>query len=343
MSDLTNSKYPSAFILAAGLGTRLRPFTEVMPKPYLPVLGKSVFSWVVDNLLEFPIAKMGTNIHHLPAVSREEIKKALREHTPLLEMTISDETKLLLGSAGGIRAGWETLEKPEAMILTNADVICPVPWKSVWEQHLVHRKKGYLATLVLKRNPPNTGKYREIKTENEKVAGYGDVKSGVTFYTGSAILDAEIIQEIEHKVPSEFREVVLDKWIPRNKVAAVFLEEISQDTSLNWWVDIGSPDLWHEAHFQILDFFSEASQKAKRYWPKKWKDTLTEIKAPSKRVWISPAGESTKKFGPDFVGYFDVGFGQNRQSDLDSKHTFKNGIYYASIFEPITPSKKSLK
>jgi NDP-sugar pyrophosphorylase family protein len=71
------------FILAAGLGERLRPITDQMPKPLLPVLGKPALQYVIDNVSSLPFSKIGINLHHKKEAIEEWVSKS-----PLNEMRI---------------------------------------------------------------------------------------------------------------------------------------------------------------------------------------------------------------------------------------------------------------
>lgn len=84
-------------ILAAGLGTRMRPITDTMPKPLVKIAGKPLLDWGLDALAATGVEKAVVNVHYFP----EQIvaHTALR---PTPRVVISDESKLLLDSAGGI-------------------------------------------------------------------------------------------------------------------------------------------------------------------------------------------------------------------------------------------------
>ncbi len=55
-----------AFVLGAGLGTRLRPLTNVLPKPLLPIFGKPLITFALDHLRQIGIEQFWVNTHHLP-------------------------------------------------------------------------------------------------------------------------------------------------------------------------------------------------------------------------------------------------------------------------------------
>ena len=61
------SRVRKAFVLGAGLGTRLRPLTNLVPKPLLPIYGKPLITFALDHLRQAGIEKFWVNSHHLPA------------------------------------------------------------------------------------------------------------------------------------------------------------------------------------------------------------------------------------------------------------------------------------
>jgi len=87
----------TAIMLAAGLGKRMRPITETMPKPLVPVAGKPLIDWGLDALARAGVEKTIVNVHYLA----DQLISHLEERTAP-HITISDERDLLLDSAGGI-------------------------------------------------------------------------------------------------------------------------------------------------------------------------------------------------------------------------------------------------
>ena len=91
------AKITTAMILAAGLGTRMQPLTDTMPKPLLPVAGKPLLDHVLDRLAEVGVSKAVVNVHYLPDQIVRHV--ATRE---LPRVTISDERDVVLGTGGGV-------------------------------------------------------------------------------------------------------------------------------------------------------------------------------------------------------------------------------------------------
>src|SRR3569832_1188654 len=87
----------TAMVLAAGLGTRLRPLTDTKPTPLVPVAGKPLLDHVLDRLADAGVERAVVNVHYL---AEQIIAHTKSRTTP--RVTISDERGLLLGTGGGV-------------------------------------------------------------------------------------------------------------------------------------------------------------------------------------------------------------------------------------------------
>lgn len=87
----------TAMVLAAGLGLRMRPITNTMPKPLVPVAGKPLLDHVLDKLAEAGVEKTVVNVHYLPD---QIIRHVAARHEP--SITISDERNEILGTGGAV-------------------------------------------------------------------------------------------------------------------------------------------------------------------------------------------------------------------------------------------------
>lgn len=105
----------TAMVLAAGLGTRMRPLTERMPKALVPVAGKPLIDHVLDRLRDAGVERAVVNVHHF--ADRMEAHLAGRRD---LEVLISDERAELLDSGGGIRHAADKLGR-DPVFVANID------------------------------------------------------------------------------------------------------------------------------------------------------------------------------------------------------------------------------
>jgi MurNAc alpha-1-phosphate uridylyltransferase len=87
----------NAMVLAAGLGTRMRPFTDTMPKPLVKVAGRALIDHVLDRLADVGVERAVVNVHHFA----EQLERHLGSRRQP-QIVISDERGLLLGTGGGV-------------------------------------------------------------------------------------------------------------------------------------------------------------------------------------------------------------------------------------------------
>ncbi len=105
----------TAMVLAAGLGKRMRPLTDTMPKPLVRVAGKTLLDWGLDSLAEAGVAKAVVNVHYFP---EQIVAHVAGRQKPAV--VISDESDALLDSAGGIVKALPELGADPFLVL-NAD------------------------------------------------------------------------------------------------------------------------------------------------------------------------------------------------------------------------------
>ena len=87
-----------AMVLAAGLGTRMRPLTDTMPKPLVKIAGKPLIDHVLDRLADAGVEKAVVNVHHFAEQIIDHLGRRARPR-----IVISDERGLLLGTGGGVK------------------------------------------------------------------------------------------------------------------------------------------------------------------------------------------------------------------------------------------------
>ncbi|MXN52528.1 NTP transferase domain-containing protein [Shinella sp. AETb1-6] len=109
-------KIEDAMVLAAGLGTRLRPITDTMPKPLVPIAGKPMIDYGLDALAAAGITRAVVNVHHFAEQMRAHLA---RRAVP--EILLSDETERLMNSGGGLARGLKLLGRGPVMVM-NADL-----------------------------------------------------------------------------------------------------------------------------------------------------------------------------------------------------------------------------
>ena len=137
----------TAFILGAGLGTRLRPLTEHCPKPLLPMGGRPVITYAMDHLIEAGVNRFIVNTHHCPEVYEERFPDGKWRGFPI----VFRHEPVLLDTAGGLKNIGDLLEEDEAILCYNGDVMSGIPLRKLTEAHEAKRPE---ATMALRTSGP---------------------------------------------------------------------------------------------------------------------------------------------------------------------------------------------
>jgi mannose-1-phosphate guanylyltransferase len=136
-----------AMILAAGLGTRLRPLTNDRPKALVEVGGRTLLEIALFRLCEFGVREVIVNVHHFGEMVVEYLKT---NENFGMRIEISREEELLDTGGGLKKAAWffleDSAERDEPFILHNVDVISTIDLGGIMQSH---RKDGALATLAV--------------------------------------------------------------------------------------------------------------------------------------------------------------------------------------------------
>lgn len=147
-----------AMVFAAGLGNRLRPMTDNLPKALVPVGGRPLIEYPLLLLRHYGIREIIINLHHFG----EKIEAHLGDGEKLGLKIVYSKEKVLLETGGGLYRARHFLEG-ETFVLINSDVIIDLPLEEVI---LAHRKSRAQATLVL-RPDPEADRYGSIETSRD--------------------------------------------------------------------------------------------------------------------------------------------------------------------------------
>ena len=162
-----------AFILAAGLGTRLRPFTLEHPKALVPVGGEPILAHVIKRLKSEGGTEIVVNVHHFA----DQIEEYLAANSNFgLTISISDERRQLLDTGGAIlqalrRTGWND---NEGVLIHNVDILSDAPLRKLVE---AHADSGAAATLLVSRRESSR---RLAFDADSHLRGWVDMTSGLT-------------------------------------------------------------------------------------------------------------------------------------------------------------------
>ena len=140
-------RFKTAFILAAGLGTRLLPLTDQCPKPLLEIGGRPIITYAMDHLLKVGVDRFIMNTHHCPEVYSEKFPDRRWRGVPILFR----HEPILLDTAGGLKNIEDLLGEDEAILCYNGDVMSDLPLQRLLE---VHEQKRPEVTLALRSSGP---------------------------------------------------------------------------------------------------------------------------------------------------------------------------------------------
>lgn len=130
-----------AFLLAAGIGSRLRPITDTIPKCMVDIDGRPLLEIWLEKFAAAGVDEVLVNLHHLPDVVRRHVKS--RMGSPIVRLIHEPE---LLGSAGTLVANRSWIEHEDLFLVCNADNLTDFPLSDLIA---AHRVNGSIATLAV--------------------------------------------------------------------------------------------------------------------------------------------------------------------------------------------------
>ena len=221
-----------AMILAAGRGERMRPLTDITPKPLLKIAGKPLIVWHIENLVQAGIHELVINYAHLGV----QIEKALCDGSQLgASIQYSPEAKAL-ETAGGITNALPLLGE-DIFAVINGDIFCDYDFSQLHQHATEMQANNDAAHLVLVKNPAqhpdgDFGLKQQRITNNPPKFTF----SGIGIYQ-----------------PSLFTN------IPRGSTARlapllqaqIDLDKVSGENHKNLWVDVGTPQRLTELDIQM--------------------------------------------------------------------------------------------
>jgi len=156
-----------AMILAAGLGTRLKPITDERPKALVEVNGKSLLEIAIRKLIENDFRRIVINVHHFA----DKVKEFINNNTFAADIFVSDESDLLLDTGGGIKHAQKFFDD-SPILVHNVDIISNLNLKEFYQYHIID---DAIASLVISKRESN--RYLLFNKENI-LCGWQDVKKG---------------------------------------------------------------------------------------------------------------------------------------------------------------------
>ena len=254
-------------MLSAGLGKRLRPFTNEVAKPALPFLGLPLLAYPLFYLSKLKVKEWIFNLHYQPETLRSALSYLTRLRPSLLKESLrfSDESSLLMGTGGGIKKAEPLLKGCEHFVVANADSLFFFSNQNTLHRMLEsHIQKRALVTLLCTPFEACTGidsskARRGVLTSRDRVLGFETRKRDVSqeekkaqkdrffvHYTGVQIFSESIFSFIPPHRPSHIFQDVLSPLLTMPQSTRpglnVFLEKEMR------WFETG----YEEAYFKAL-------------------------------------------------------------------------------------------
>ena len=229
-----------AMIFAAGLGTRLKPLTDHMPKALVPVAGKPMLEHVIQKLIAAGCDEIVINVHHFA----DQIIDFVKTNNNFgITIHISDETDMLLDTGGGIKKASSFFNEP--FLIHNVDILSNVDLKSLYEYHLT---SGNDATLLV--SPRKTVRYL-LFNEGNQLCGWVNKDTLQTKPEGF-VYQPEVQKEYAfsgiHIVSPSLFNYMGENWIGKFPIMDFYLQTC-QEAKLGGYakedlqlIDIGKPE-----------------------------------------------------------------------------------------------------
>jgi NDP-sugar pyrophosphorylase family protein len=245
-----------AMIFAAGIGSRLKPFTDSHPKALVSVGGKPMLRRVIEKIKDAGISEITINVHHFA----NQIIEYLNENNNFdVDISISNESNLLLDTGGGIIAAERYLNGTDYVLLHNADILTDFRIKDMIDTHI---NSGNDATLLVANR--KTSRYLlfddtqrmcgwiNTKTNEIKPTGIASDKYDMLAFGGVHIISKSILDELNKyatdnnltNVPFSIMKFYINAC-NKLKLGAYFQPEGSK------WFDVGRPETLNAAEIAL--------------------------------------------------------------------------------------------
>lgn len=245
-----------ALVLAAGLGTRLRPLTEQIPKPLLPVRGVPILGHTLTQLAGFGCEAAAVNLHYLS----EPIRQRFGDAHAGMPLVWSEEPEVL-GTLGALHPLKEFLAPADLVLLVNGDSLCRWPLRKLVRRHLAG---GARATLLLASRPDpgdfgggvgvdRTGRIRSFRPGEPE---QGEVVRRYVF-AGAHVISPELLARVGPGKADIVRDLYISMLESGERIASVEFA--------GRWHDLGTPQRFLDA---TLDW--ARAEGTARLWRRSW-------------------------------------------------------------------------
>jgi len=234
-----------AMVLAAGLGTRMRPVTDTIPKPLVKIAGKPMIDYALDALTAAGVTRAAVNIHYLAEQMVDHL-----HHYRGLDIAISDERERLMNSGGGLVKGLRLLDLDPVFVM-NADLF----WigEPQGRPSNLERLAGFfdpatmdmaLLCVRLEDTTGHDGKKDFSLGEDGRLTRYRDGLPNPVVYAGAIVLEPSLFADAPDDAFN--LNIYFDRAIAAGRLYGLVLE--------GHWLTVGTPEAIGEAEETIRKF-----------------------------------------------------------------------------------------
>ncbi len=316
----------NGLLLAAGLGTRFKPYTSELAKPAIPLLNVPLAYYNMHLIQQVGLEKLVVNTHHLA----ETVKKIFSP--PLLTGTdiyFSDEVNEILGTGGAVKFARSKIEGRGTFVMTNTDVVAAFGLRDVLN---FHHEQQPMATMVVMQHPEAGKKYGAVwVNEKHEVVSIGKTKPSVTckpmHFVGVHFIEESVFKYIPDGPCDINKDVYMKAIETGEKVLAYEKNGI--------WLDCGNVEDYLHATEQILKLLPKLQHQPfflsffRRFWenfdrrPNLWEGENCEHLLELGASHLTLMGDGCKIHGSTQISGFAV-FGNNCR--IEKNVTLKNVV-----------------
>lgn len=223
----------NAMVLAAGLGTRMRPITNTIPKPLIRIGGKPMLDYVLDILAQASVANVVVNVHYLADQMEAHLAREKR-----FKILISDERAKLMDSGGGLAKGLKLLDRSPVFVM-NADLFwigekpgAPSNLARLADFFDSARMDMALLCVAPEKTTGHNGKNDFSMGEAGRLVRYRENYGAPVVYAGALVMNPALLDD----APADAfnLNVYFDRAIAGGRLYGMMLE--------GEWLTVGSPD-----------------------------------------------------------------------------------------------------
>jgi len=219
-----------AIVLAAGFGTRLRPYTLIRPKPLFPVLNRPLLQRLLDMLHAAGCGKIIVNSHHLV----DQIRNSLKVY-PDVFLQVEEN---ILGTGGSLRLAKTSLSD-EPLLVMNGDIFHTVDLTALYKYHCSSENDVTMAMHDYSR-------FNTVGVQGDRVVSFSPERQVPRLaFTGIHIVNPKVLEQIpDHRffhIIDLYQELAAQGRVGLQRVDGVF------------WRDIGTPEDYLQLHRELLN------------------------------------------------------------------------------------------